>query len=327
MSQPPLGALRAFEAVARHGSFSRAADALCVTQSAVSHQVRGLEAWFGAPLFERHGNRASLLPHAVELAQALARALDDIDAACRRARRAGGPPVLTVAVIPSVAICWLIPRLGAFRALAPGIEVRIVYAFHGQPIDFRDVDLAVVFAESPQALPDVTKTHFLPGLTVPVCAPHRGRPGSVAEILHAGLLHDTDATGWRAWFDAAGASEVEVAAGPVFEDFNLLRAAALAGQGVALCPLAMIADDLRDGRLVQLSDTAIRAGCAYYIVVGARPKPEIETFRDWLLSTSVEMAWKLPPLAADEARVTSGSLPGQQVRGLRPPGHPDLRTG
>ena len=81
----------------------------------------------------------------------------------------------------------------------------------------------------------------------------------MAEMLACGLLHDTDATGWRAWFDAAGASEVEVAAGPVFEDFNLLRAAALAGQGVALCPLAMIADDLRDGRLVQLSDTAIRA--------------------------------------------------------------------
>ena len=89
MSQPPLGALRVFEAVARHGSFSRAADELCVTQSAVSHQVRGLEAWFGAPLFERPGNRATLLPHGAELAAALARAFGDIDAACRRARRAG----------------------------------------------------------------------------------------------------------------------------------------------------------------------------------------------------------------------------------------------
>jgi LysR family transcriptional regulator, glycine cleavage system transcriptional activator len=295
MSQPPLGALRAFEAVARHGSFSRAADVLCVTQSAVSHQVRGLEAWFGAPLFERHGNRASLLPHAAELAQALARALDDIDSACRRAQRAGGPPVLTVAVIPSIAICWVIPRLGAFRALAPGIEVRIVYAFHGQPIDFRDVDLAVVFADSPQALPEMKTTHFLPGLTVPVCAPHHGRPQSVAEILRAGLLHDTDATGWRAWLDAAQAPQVEVPAGPVFEDFNLLRAAALAGQGVALCPLAMIADDLREGRLVQLSNTAIRADYAYYILVGTRPAPGLDKFRDWLLSTAAEVVAALPP--------------------------------
>jgi DNA-binding transcriptional LysR family regulator len=92
MAQAPLGALRVFEAVARHGSFSRAADELCVTQSAVSHQVRGLEAWFGAPLFERSGNRATLLPHAERLAQALSRALEDIELACRQARRAGGPP-------------------------------------------------------------------------------------------------------------------------------------------------------------------------------------------------------------------------------------------
>ncbi len=141
----------------------------------------------------------------------------------------------------------------------------------------------------------MTTTHFLPGLTVPVCAPHLDRPGSVAEILRAGLLHDTDASGWRAWLDAAGAPEVTVAAGPVFEDFNLLRAAALAGQGVALCPLAMVADDLREGRLVQLSDTAIRADCAYYVVVGARATPGTETLRDWLLSTSVEVAGKLPP--------------------------------
>ena len=153
MSQPPLGALRVFEAVARHGSFSRAADEICVTQSAVSHQIRGLEAWFGSPLFERSGNRVTLMPHAAELAAALVRAFGDVDAACRRARRAGGPPILTIAVIPSVAICWLIPRLGHFRAVAPGPGVRVIYALHGQPIDFADVDVAVVFAEAPPVLP------------------------------------------------------------------------------------------------------------------------------------------------------------------------------
>lgn len=290
MSSPPLGSLRVFEAVARHGSFSRAADELCVTQSAVSHQIRGLEAWFGAPLFERAGNRALLLPHAAALAAALGRALGDIDAACRRARRAGGPPTLTVAVIPSVAICWLIPRLGQFRAVAPGLGVRVVYALHGQPIDFSDVDVAVVFAESPPALPGMTVTRFLPGRTVPVCAPHLGRPSSAAEILAAGLLHDTDGGGWRTWFDASGASDLDVAAGPVFEDFNLLRAAALAGQGVALCPPAIIGDDLREGRLIQLSDRAIREGYGYYVVSAAEAaagnEASIAEFRGWLLSTA-----------------------------------------
>lgn len=290
MPQAPLAALRVFEAVARHGSFSRAADELCVTQSAVSHQVRALEAWFGGPLFERAGNRATLMAHGAELAGALARSFGDIEAACRRARRAAGPATLTVAVIPSVAICWLIPRLGAFRATAPGIEVRVVYAIHRQPIDFADVDIAVVFAETPPELPGMTVTRFLPGLTVPVCAPHLGRPASVVAMLEAGLLHDTDTSGWRAWLDASGAPEVDVTAGPIFEDFNLLRAAVLAGQGVALCPPAIIADDIREGRLVALSETAIRANYGYYIVTSTEPHarlgPVAAAFRDWLLSTA-----------------------------------------
>ncbi|MFT3974479.1 MAG: LysR substrate-binding domain-containing protein [Amaricoccus sp.] len=292
MSQAPLGALRVLEAVARHGSFSRAADELCVTQSAVSHQVRGLEDWLGAPLFERSGNRATLRPHGAELAAALSRALGEIDAACRRARRAGGPPSLTVAVIPSVAICWLIPRLGGFRALLPDVTVRIVYAIHGQPVDFRDADLAVVFAERPLDPPGMAVARFLPGRTVPVAAPHLGRPETPAAMLAAGLLHDTDLSGWRGWLDAAGAAALPVAPGPVFEDFNLLRAAALAGQGVALCPLAIIADDLREGRLGQLSEIAVRDTCGYYLLSSPAPAadraPAVAAFRDWLLATAGE---------------------------------------
>ncbi|MBB5224245.1 DNA-binding transcriptional LysR family regulator [Amaricoccus macauensis] len=301
MSQVPLGGLRFFEAVARHGSFSRAADELCVTQSAVSHQVRGLEDWFGAPLFERTGNRATLRPHGAELAESLARAFGEIDGACRRARRAGGPPELAVAVIPSVAICWLIPRLGDFRALVPGVAVRILYAIHGQPIDFRDVDLAVVFAERPPRPPGMAVTRFLPGRTVPVAAPHLGRPETPEAMLAAGLLHDTDASGWRAWLDAAGAADVEVAPGPMFEDFNLLRAAALAGQGVALCPLAIVAEDLREGRLAQLSGVTVREDCGYYLISAAAPPadraPAIAAFRDWLLATAeaVGETPSLPP--------------------------------
>jgi DNA-binding transcriptional LysR family regulator len=296
LSQPPLGALRVFEAVARHGSFSRAADELCVTQSAVSHQVRGLEAWFGAPLFARQGNRATLLPHGTELASALARSFGDIEAACRRARRAGAQPSITVAVIPSVAICWLIPRLGGFRAIAPGTEVRIVYAIHGHATDFRDVDLAVVFAETPPAVPGMAVTRFLPGLTAPVSAPHLGigSPATAAEMLRAGLLHDSDMSGWQGWLASAGDGATGAAPGPVFEDFNLLRAAVLAGQGVALCPLAIIADDLREGRLVQISDRTIRAEAAYYVLTRQAREgsaaPVVDLFHDWLLSTASDAA-------------------------------------
>ncbi|HMQ94300.1 MAG TPA: LysR family transcriptional regulator [Amaricoccus sp.] len=290
MAQAPLGALRVFEAAARHGSFSRAADELCVTQSAVSHQIRGLEAWLGSPLFERQGNRATLLPHAETLAQALTRSLADIENACRQARRAGGPPTLTIAAIPSVAVCWLIPRLGEFRALAPATEVRLVYAFHGQPIEFRDVDVAIVFGADPPDPVGAVVERFLPGATAPVCAPHLGigRSATCVEMVRAGLLHDSDATGWRAWLEAEGEPHALIP-GPVFEDFNLLRVAALAGQGVALCPLAIVADDLREGRLVQLSERTIRSDSAYYVVIrdhgSLASSSVVRLFRDWLLST------------------------------------------
>lgn len=308
MPSAPLGALRVFEAAARHGSFSRAARELCVTQSAVSHQIRGLEVWLGAPLFERHGNRATLLPHAEILAQALTRAFADVEDACLRARRAGGSPSLTIAAIPSVAICWLIPRLDAYRALAPTTEVRLVYALHGQPVEFRDVDVAIVFGSDPPRIAGALVTRFLTGATVPVCAPHLGldRSATGADIVGAGLLHDTDATGWRTWLEAAGGPHT-VAPGPVFEDFNLLRAATLAGQGVALCPLAIIADDLREGRLVQLSERRINSDAAYYVVVpnhlALAPASAASLFRDWLLSTGADRGLDPDPL--DPAEVTA----------------------
>lgn len=290
MVDAPLGALRVFEAAARHKSFSRAADELCVTQSAVSHQIRGLEAWLGSPLFQRQGNRATLLPHAEMLAQTLTRSLAEIEDACRGARRAGGPQTLTIAAIPSVAVCWLIPRLGEFRELAPGTDVRLVYAFHGQPIEFRDIDVAIVFGVDPPKMVGTVVTRFLSGETAPVCAPHLelGRSVTGKDMIRAGLLHDTDATGWRTWLGVVG-DEHGLDSGPVFEDFNLLRVAALAGQGIALCPLAIIADDLRDGRLVQLSERTIRADSAYYVVVPSDRVPPSSSvvmhFRDWLLST------------------------------------------
>ena len=124
-------------------------------------------------------------------------------------------------------------------------------------------------------------------------------------MVRAGLLHDTDESGWRAWLDAAGETDLPVAPGSVFEDFNLLRAAALAGQGVALCPLAIVRDDLRQGRLVQLSEQTIRSECGYYIVTrdaADQPaSPAVRLFRDWLLSTAEGEAAGFAPPPAERA--------------------------
>lgn len=293
MSSLPLNALRAFEAVARAGSFRQAAEALCVTQSAVSHQVRHLEEWLGAPLFDRKGNRPRLLPHGAELARALTLNFSEIETACQRARSHRESQPLVIAAIPSVAACWLIPRLSGFRALHPEIEIRVIYAMHGRDIDFRDVHLAFVFASAVPQLPGVRAELFLPGASVPVCGPalldRLGKPAAqTAEFLSLGLLHDTDSVGWRRWLQDTGHAVPTQLAGPVFEDFNLLRAAALAGQGVALCPIAMIRPDLEAGRLVQLSDRTVLEEFGYYLLSGPEAGTvmarEAAAFRDWALA-------------------------------------------
>lgn len=292
MTPAPLNALRAFEAVARTGSTKAAAEALCVTPSAVSHQIRNLEAQLGAALFDRSGARPRLLPEGGALAQSLTAAFAQIDRACAAVSRDKKSQPLVVAAIPSVAMCWLIPRLAAFRAAHPGINLRIIYAFHGRDIDFRDVHLAFAFGETPPAPPGIRATPFLPGTAVPVCAPHLVAGDAPAptpaaalrRILSLGLLHDTDPGAWSRWLARAGHPGPSPE-GPVFEDFNLLRAAALEGQGVALCPLAMIAGDLAAGRLVKLSDLTAGQDDRYWLlsapIADAAQAAQAQAFRDW----------------------------------------------
>ncbi|WP_090756354.1 LysR family transcriptional regulator [Paracoccus chinensis] len=286
---PPLNALRAFEAVVRCGSFRAAADELFVTQSAISHQIRALEGWFGGPLFARYGNRLRPLPHADDLARSLSLSFDAIHAACRRAKDFRISHPLVVAAIPSVAMCWLIPRLGKFREAHPAVDMRIVYALHGQEIDFGDVHFAFVFAPTPPASRNYETCFFLPGASVPVCCPRLAArvtgKNTARAISEMDLLHDTDHSGWRTWFARAGLHDPPPECGPVFEDFNLLRAAALSGQGVALCPEAMIRQDLDAGHLVRLSQTTVFDDYGHYLLQGPRAPAHAHTatFRTWVL--------------------------------------------
>lgn len=288
--QFPFNALRAFEAVARNGSFTRAADELHVTQSAVSHQVKLLEQWLGRPLLQRRGASFEVPPHGRQLAAVLARSLSEIRHACLQARDAGRSRGLALAVIPSVATCWLIPKMSEFRALHPQIATRILYAIHGQQIDFNEVDAAIIYSAGPLQMQGARATKLLQGSSAPVCSrsfldlhgPLRGP----ADFAASALLHDTDQQGWARWFLKATGRGIGFSDGPVFEDFNLLRAATLAGQGISLCPLAIIHDDLLSDRLVQLSDITVLDESAYYLLESARPnqetRPEQTLFRQWL---------------------------------------------
>ncbi|WP_187430489.1 Glycine cleavage system transcriptional activator [Roseobacter fucihabitans] len=292
MSSPPLKALRVFETVARTGSFRAAAEVLCVTQSAVSHQIRHLEDWLGAPLFEREGNRTRLLPHASELSRSLSLSLAEIDTACQRARVNEHNESLVIAAIPSVAMCWLIPRLTGFRQAHPDIETQMLYAMHGRDINFRKAHIAFVFAPKPPDLPGIETHYFLPGTSVPVCSPSLiGQSSkttlSPAKIVELGLLHDIGTTGWQTWIDQVGLQISTPLTGALFEDFNLLRAAALSGQGVALCASSMIQPDLEAERFVQLSDVSVLKEHAYYMLIRphaqAKMMQKVQSFRDWAM--------------------------------------------
>lgn len=270
MTQPPLNALRAFEAVARTGSFRAGAEDLCVTQSAISHQIKHLEDWLGVSLFDRSGRTPRLLPRGIALARDLTTAFDGIDAACRRARPASADGAVVVAAIPSVAVCWLIPRLPRFRALHPDVQLRVIYAHHGHEIDFTATDVAFTFADTRPVAEGILAEPFLSGRSVPVASPALVGTDPVtlsAEwLLGVGLLHDSDLSGWKTWLARSSTVVPDRLPGAIFEDFNLLRAAALAGQGVALCSLAMVGPDLKEGRLVQLSESSVLDEFDYYLI-------------------------------------------------------------
>ena len=286
---PPLNALKCFEAAARSGSFSRAAEELHVTQSAVSHQIRQLEQWFGLSLFDRQGRQTVPTPKGEELARALAESFDIMTTACKRLSQSDAGPALTIGVLPSIATIWLIPRLAQFFRTHPEISVKVVYAFHGQSLDFDDVDITILWGTG--EWDEGRLTRFLPGATIPVCsAALLEREGPFTQpqnFLGKPLLHDTDRNGWQAWMRNAGLKHAGPAPGPIFEDFNLLRAAALAGQGMALCPKSLVLDDLASGRLVQLSDVAINEDHAYYMIeppdIHHRHATAIASFKNWLL--------------------------------------------
>ena len=295
MNNLPLKALQTFEAVARHNSYQGAAQELYVSPSAVSHQLKNLQQWLGCPLFERRGNQLKILPGAEKLALSLSLSLGDIALACRKMREQQQPTKLVIAAIPSVATCWLIPRLADFQRLHPEISLRVSYAIHGTEIDFSEVDIAFIYAIKPPQPRDSSVELFRSAESVPVCSAdflrNHGPFISAKQIASGLFLHDAVASqGWKEWLHKAHCALPQQIAGPSFDDFNLLRSAALAGQGIALCPLAMIEDDLSNQRLVQLSDIPVCASSGYYMLQKSAVQPgdasAAKLFRDWVFSNN-----------------------------------------
>ena len=284
---PPLNALRAFEAAARHLSFTKAANELFVTQAAVSHQIKALEEWFGFPLFRRQARALLLTDEAQAYLPAVRDAFDSLDSATARLLRLDQAGMLNISVAASFAAAWLVPRLGRFADAYPEIDVRISANDLVVDFDQEEVDVAIRYGQGDW--PNVVSERFLTEDIFVVCSPkllegqHPLR--TPMDLEHHTMLHDQMREDWRMWLEAKGL-DIESRRSLGISNSSMVIQAAIDGLGVALGRSVLVADDLATGRLVKPFDDAIHAEFAYYIVYPERnaQRPKVKAFRDWVFS-------------------------------------------
>lgn len=277
----PLNALRAFEAAARHQNLTRAALELCVSQAALSHQIRGLEDRLGVRLFHRLPRGVALTDEGAALYPVMNEAFQRISLALARFTGSGEKEVLTLGVVGTFATGWLLPRLAAFEATHPDIELRL--QTHNNRIDLagEGLDLAIRFGEGDWQ--GQVCTRVLDAPFAPLCAPGLARrlrvPGDLAGLP---LLRSYRSDEWPRWLQAAGINGVE-ARGPVFDSSLTLAAAATSGAGVALLPLCMFEQELAEGRLQQPFAQTVELGSYWLTRLRSRSEREpARRFAAWL---------------------------------------------
>ncbi|MGJ4964406.1 transcriptional regulator GcvA [Bradyrhizobium sp. HKCCYLRH3061] len=286
---PSLNGLRAFEAAARHLSFTRAASELNVTQTAISHQIKRLEDELGIRLFVRQNRSLALTPQARDYLPLVRAAFDDLRLATERLVRKDNAKVLTVSTIASLAAKWLLPRLTAFQEAHPGIDVRITTSTG--LVDFRkdDVDAAIRYGRG--HWPGVRAEWLMADELFPVCSPallQGDKPlRCPADLAHHTLLqasggYDDD---WRLWLTAAGLPVEMSRQGRLSFDLSLMTVqAAIDGLGVAIGRTAYVQDDIAKGRLVVPFKMTLPSDAGFYLVTpeGRTDPPKLKAFRQWL---------------------------------------------
>lgn len=303
---PPLDLLRGFEAAARHLSFTRAADELHLTQSAVSRQIKALEGHLGTPLFRRR-HRALLLTEAGQLLyRAVADALRRIAEAAAQLRAPARR--LTVSTTISFASLWLVPRLASFREKHPEIDIRVDANNRLVDLAREGIDVAIRYA--PPSLVPADAIRLFGEEVMPVASPAllRRQPlATPADLANHVLLHYERPDGgapwlsWPAWFEVAGTAPIRPRGALHLTQYDQVIQAAVDGQGVAVATSPLVKQLIREGRLVAPLKQRASSARAYYVAVAppSAKRPEVEAFLQWLLAEAKE----------DEARDRSGTKP------------------
>ncbi len=294
---PSLNALRAFEAVARHLSLTKAARELHVTPGALSHQIKVLEDQLGTKLFRRSARGLQFTDLGRDYLPVVREAFDRLTAGTESLFSPGPAGTLTVSVSPNFAAKWLVPRLRHFNESHPEIDLRIAATVEHVDFVASDVDLAIRHGDG--SWPGLAVVKLAGEKIIAVASPRLAqgrpalrRPGDLA--LHT-LLHAPGPVDWRSWLDIAKVRGIDTRRGTRFDAMSMAIDAAIDGLGVALVRTALAAQDLIAGRLVQPFGPALEASFAYYAVspVPHARRPKVRAFCDWLLAEADDDARRL----------------------------------
>lgn len=285
---PSFSAFRAFEAASRHQSFKAAADELCVTQPAISHQVKGLETFFGATLFHRNANGVELSRSGADYFSDVRPLLDQLDVSTERIRGVDSATSLAVCTSPAFATRWLLPRMGLFTDAYPEIDLELTTT--SDPLQFPGdgVDILIQYGREPAA--GFTVDSFLSSARFPVCSPEMLAKGPAIEkpedLARLPLLRDVVGDDRDAWFTCANSKLPENTRGPRFAHCELTMRASAEGHGVALAYSALINDEIANGTLVKLFDLETPPRVIYLLTCreGSTNHPRIAAFRNWIFA-------------------------------------------
>jgi LysR family glycine cleavage system transcriptional activator len=292
---PSLTCLESFECVARHGSISRAAAELNVTQSAVSRQILQLEELLDVALFERVRQRVVITDAGKIYLKDVNRIMIDLKDSTSKIMACGGSPsILNLAVLPTFATQWLVPRLSIFLRKNPDVTVN--FATRTTQFDFETEPFDAAIHYGIASWPGAVTHHLMDEDTVAVCSPKfqaASRIKKPADLVGTTLLHQsTRASAWAEWFSVLGVDNSHPLRGPRFEQFSMIAQAAACGLGVALLPKLLIEDELASGKLSLLFSHSVRSANAYYVAVPESKisSPLVTAFTHWIVQESKSAA-------------------------------------
>ncbi|SEL46324.1 transcriptional regulator, LysR family [Colwellia chukchiensis] len=288
---PPLSALRGFEAAARLNSFSKAASELCMTQSAISHQVKLLEDYFGQPLFKRINRKVEVTDAGIDFLKTTQLTLGQLQKGTIRLEFFNKPGLVVLYTSPPFANKWLNPRIPAFKKQHPNIDAWIYTEYSQEPLEHAEVDLAIWLGTGDW--PGVTCIKLFSDEVTPLYAPSMLQAGdnivSASDLTRYPLIHDNQMSrreDWYAWSLAMGVDGFESAGGYNFNDSSLALDCALAGQGVVLGSVLLAQDLIKSGQLIRPFSGGLMTELNYYLVF--RPdkldNPDIRNTAHWLLN-------------------------------------------